>query len=252
MIKPFHIRTASTVLMLALLAGCAAQSDLQRARDDTVTAVRIAAKAEATAAAAADRAGKAASQAAQARQTANATAQRAESLVRSATPASTPVSSPARPVSRPMLPAEPVTPPGPVTPPAEPVTPPADPVVAPAEPVVTPGEPAVTGDAVAGKNKARRCMACHTFNDGGGHKMGPSLFGISGKAAGSAAGYNFSSGLKNAGFTWDAGKLAAWVCDSKAAIKELTGNADARTTMANQRICGSDANNVAAYLETLK
>ena len=245
MIKPFHIRTASTVLMLALLAGCAAQGDLQKARDDTATAVRIAAKAEATAAAAADRAGKAASQAAQARQTANATAQRAESLVRSATPASTPVSSPARPVSRPMQPAEPVTPLGPVTPPAEPV-------VAPAEPVVTPAEPAVMGDAVAGKNKARRCMACHTFNDGGGHKMGPSLFGISGKAAGSAAGYNFSSGLKNAGFTWDAGKLAAWVCDSKAAIKELTGNADARTTMANQRICGSDANNVAAYLETLK
>ena len=247
MTQPFHIRSAATALALTLLAGCAAQADLQKAKDDTAAAVRISATAEATAASASEKAEQASRLADQAKQAANATAQRAESAARPAAPVSTPASRPTRPVSAPVQPVEPVTPPAePVTPPAEPVTPPAEPVVTPVEP----GTPA--GDAAAGQAKARRCLACHTFNQGGSHKMGPNLFGVTTRPAGTAAGFNFSSGLGNAGFDWDAAKLAAWLCDSKAAIKDLTGNAGATTTMANQRVCGTDAANVAAYLETLK
>ena len=255
MTQPFHIKAALTALALGLLAGCAAQTDLQKARDDTAAAVRISAAAEATAASATEKAGKATQMAEQAKQLANATASRAESAARPAAP-STPVSTPTQPAEPVAPPAEPVTPAEPVAPPAEPVapaepvTPPAEPVVAPVEPVSEPAAPA--GDAVAGQAKARRCQACHSFDAGGRHRMGPNLFGVTTRPAGTAAGYNYSSGLGNAGFDWDAAKLAAWVCDSKEAIKQLTGNADARTTMANQRVCGADAANVAAYLETLK
>ena len=108
------------------------------------------------------------------------------------------------------------------------------------------------GDAVAGKAKAGKCKACHSFDAGGGHKMGPNLFGIVGKAAGTAEGFKYTADLNNAGFTWNAANLAAWICDSPAAIKVLTGNPAAKTKMGKQRVCDANALNVVAYLQSLK
>lgn len=108
------------------------------------------------------------------------------------------------------------------------------------------------GDAVAGKAKAGKCKACHSFDADGGHKMGPNLFGIVGRPAGTAEGFKYSPDLNNAGFSWDAASLAAWVCDSKAAIKVLTGNPAAKTKMGKQRVCDANALNLVAYLQSLK
>jgi len=59
-----------------------------------------------------------------------------------------------------------------------------------------------TGDATAGEKAYRTCVACHKI-EVGKNGIGPSLHGVSGRKAGSLAGYNFSGPMKNSKLTWD-------------------------------------------------
>ncbi len=112
---------------------------------------------------------------------------------------------------------------------------------------------ASAGDAANGKNQAKRCKGCHSFNAGGRQMTGPNLFGVYGRTAGKNAGFSkYSSDLKNATFVWDEASLAAWVCSSKEAIKTLTGNPAAKTRMSVQKKCGTKGQDIAAYLKSLK
>jgi len=47
-----------------------------------------------------------------------------------------------------------------------------------------------------------KCTTCHTIQPGV-IAVGPSLFGVFGKKAGSEPGYTYSDGNKNSGLTWD-------------------------------------------------
>ena len=108
------------------------------------------------------------------------------------------------------------------------------------------------GDSVKGKMLAKRCKACHTFEEGGRHKVGPNLFMVYGRTSGSLTGFKYSDSLKNASFTWNEAHLVAWVCNSKQAIKAFTGDMHANTKMPVQRQCGQNALDITAYLKTLK
>ena len=66
------------------------------------------------------------------------------------------------------------------------------------------GAPA--GDAVKGKATFARCAICHELKPGV-NKLGPSLYGVFGRKAGTAPGFSYSEALKATGWTWDAARI---------------------------------------------
>jgi cytochrome c len=74
-------------------------------------------------------------------------------------------------------------------------------------------------DAQLGERLARAsCAQCHNFAPGEGHGVGPNLFGLLGRPAAMAPGFEFSkphaAALK--GKTWDAALLERWLTDTQA------------------------------------
>jgi cytochrome c len=111
---------------------------------------------------------------------------------------------------------------------------------------VTMAQPALAdpaGDAVAGKKAFAACGVCHAVvADKNG--VGPSLFGISGRTAGSNAGFKYSDAMKAAG-KWTPEKLDAFLADPK---KTVPGN---KMPFAGIKDPKRRAD-IVAYLKTLK
>ena len=53
-----------------------------------------------------------------------------------------------------------------------------------------------------GQRIFKKCVHCHTYKRGQGHRIGPNLFGMFGRKAGKIADYDFSDAWKNADFVW--------------------------------------------------
>ncbi len=70
-------------------------------------------------------------------------------------------------------------------------------------------------DVAAGEKQAKKCAACHNFEEGAGAKIGPDLYGVVGRKVASAAGFAYSSGLKAKGGTWTFEELAHFINDPK-------------------------------------
>lgn len=69
------------------------------------------------------------------------------------------------------------------------------------------------GDARRGAQVYRACVACHALEPGL-HLSGPSLDGFMRRVAGTAEGFvRYSSGLKDADFSWNASALDGWLKD---------------------------------------
>lgn len=66
-------------------------------------------------------------------------------------------------------------------------------------------------DAKRGEKAAQVCAACHNFNEGGGNKIGPDLYGVVNRDKGSVAGYDYSDGLKKKGGKWTFADLDVWL-----------------------------------------
>lgn len=102
-------------------------------------------------------------------------------------------------------PAEPAAPEATATAPAAPevATAPADPLA----PPETPAAPAevnyasLTGNAANGEKLFTVCKTCHVAEKGV-NRVGPSLWGIVGRKAGSVEGFKYSPANKNSGITW--------------------------------------------------
>jgi cytochrome c len=50
--------------------------------------------------------------------------------------------------------------------------------------------------AADGERVARRCTACHTFEQGGGHGTGPAMYGVLGRQVASVSGFSYSSAMR--------------------------------------------------------
>jgi cytochrome c len=54
------------------------------------------------------------------------------------------------------------------------------------------------------------CRTCHTIREGD-NRLGPNLYKIIGRKAGSLPNYNYSAAMKDAGFVWDETNLARFI-----------------------------------------
>ena len=54
-----------------------------------------------------------------------------------------------------------------------------------------------------GKTVFKKCAACHSVSQGGGNKIGPALWGVIGRKAGSIGDYKYSKAMSGFGKTWD-------------------------------------------------
>lgn len=69
-------------------------------------------------------------------------------------------------------------------------------------------------DAAQGEKLMKACMACHSLDKGGPHKIGPNLWGVYGAVKGSKD-YPYSDVLKNDGRSWDTATLNAFLWKPK-------------------------------------
>lgn len=100
-------------------------------------------------------------------------------------------------------------------------------------------------DAKHGAEVFQRCAICHSNTKGAGAKIGPNLFGVVGRKAGTMPDFSYSAAMKGSGITWTPDKLAAYVEHPQQVVP---GNRMAFAGITSK----SDAEELVEYLATLK
>jgi cytochrome c len=104
---------------------------------------------------------------------------------------------------------------------------------------------AQAGDAAKGKHVFGRCAQCHRDEKDAGNGLGPNLFGVAGRKAGTAAGFSYSNAMKTSGIVWTDDKLKAWITQPSSVVP---GNRMAFGGIGDP----AQVDDVVAYLDTLK
>lgn len=75
-----------------------------------------------------------------------------------------------------------------------------------------------SADADRGKQLfEKRCTGCHSLER---NKEGPRLGDVFGRHVGTAPGFDYSAGMKSAGFTWDETRLDQWLTDTDSVVAD--------------------------------
>jgi cytochrome c len=113
------------------------------------------------------------------------------------------------------------------------------------------------GDAAKGEKTFKKCKSCHSITDPSGEKIvkggkiGPNLYGVIGRTAGSVEGFKYSKSMSaagEAGLVWDEASLAEFVQDPKAFLQARLDDSSAKSKMSFKLKKGGE--DVAAYLAT--
>lgn len=73
------------------------------------------------------------------------------------------------------------------------------------------------GDPQAGQAVFQQCKVCHSLQPGQ-HQIGPSLAGVIGRKAGTAAGYEYSAAMKESGVTWTTENLEKFLASPQSFV----------------------------------
>ncbi len=90
---------------------------------------------------------------------------------------------------------------------------------------------------------AQECALCHSVQEGR-NKLGPSLFGVVGRKAGSIADYIYSAPMKQSNFVWSPDKIDTYIADPQQVVP---GDKMKYHGLADEK----DRADVIAYLSTL-
>lgn len=74
------------------------------------------------------------------------------------------------------------------------------------------------GSVEAGQRTAKRCTACHTFDEGGRNGIGPNLWGVLGSPRAANADYKYSGALAEIGGDWGYAELDAFLTKPRSAV----------------------------------
>ena len=106
--------------------------------------------------------------------------------------------------------------------------------------------PALAADAKAGQAIFKaKCALCHGVAANSPAGIGPRLFGVVGRKAGTVPGFSYSPAMKNSGLTWNADTLKLYLANPQKTVK---GNKMPYSGMP----AAPDRDNVVAYLATLR
>ena len=101
------------------------------------------------------------------------------------------------------------------------------------------------GNVSTGAALFSRCAICHTNAKGAPNKLGPNLFGLVGRKAGTYPGFSYSSAMKRSGIAWSPDRLMAYLA---APQQVVPGNNMPFAGIANAQ----QRADIIAYLGTLK
>ncbi len=109
---------------------------------------------------------------------------------------------------------------------------------------------ASAADATFGERLFDRCLPCHTVAQGSPHSLGPNLFGVIGRAAGTAEGYVYSPAMTNSGVTWTAENVALFLRDENGSSPDsfIPGNRMIQLALPTP----AEVENMLACMQTLR